>query len=62
MIQLIEKKEVDSRMVELREFSDAYVIFAWPKERPDGAVRLDVLGEFKNLEEAKGFMSQLVKI
>ncbi len=58
MPKLIEKKEVEGRVLELREFGDVFVVYAWPKERAAGVVRLEELGVFKNVAKARELMSQ----
>lgn len=59
MPKLIEKKEIDGRILELREFRDVSVVHALPKEGTSGAGRIEKLGTFKNVALAREFMSKL---
>lgn len=62
MIELIEKKEVNGRLVELIKYSDVYAIYAWPEQRTSKVLPLDELGIFDTLEEAKEFLEKLETI
>ena len=61
MVETIEQKEIDGRLVELKKFSDVCVVYAWPRERSFQFVKIEELGVFETLEEAKKFVSSLVK-
>lgn len=62
MLETIEEREINERTVELKKFADVYVVYAWPRERISSLVRIDELGVFENLEDARYFISTLTRI
>lgn len=62
MLETIEEREINGRTVELKKFADVYVVYALPRERTPSAVRIEELGVFENLEDARYFISTLTKI
>ncbi len=55
-----ESRLVGGERIDVVEYADAFVVYAWPRHVPDGAPMFKELGIFKTLKQAQRFMRGLL--